>query len=50
MAARPTADYDTRYGATTRTMDDGHVRRGGVYELEEPAKDRDCEIELRRKL
>ena len=29
-AARPTADYEPRYGADVRTMDDRHVRGGGV--------------------
>ena len=32
LAARPTADYDTQYGATHRPVDDAHVRRGGLQE------------------
>ena len=31
-AARPTMDFDGRYGSTTGSVDDGHVRRGGVSE------------------
>ena len=29
-AARPTFEYDGRYGATDRPVDDGHVRRSGI--------------------
>ena len=29
-AAKPTLDYDARYGADKRRLDDGHVRRGGL--------------------
>ena len=40
LAARPTADYDVRYGATSGAVDDGHVCRSGLYEPEESAEDR----------
>ena len=31
-AARPTLDFDGRYGSTTGTLDDRHVHRGGVQD------------------
>ena len=36
-AAKPSRDYDADYGATTRLLDDGDVRRSGV-------QDDQCEV------
>ena len=38
QAARVTADYDGRFGASIRPLDNPDVRRSGLYEFEEPAQ------------